>query len=196
MNWQEESGFALRENKKLMNRKLQNSELNRLTIDEFKQAQKLPIVVVLDNIRSQHNIGAAFRTSDAFRIDSIFLCGISSTPPNAEIHKSALGAENSVAWQYFENAVDAITVLKQKGYTIVSIEQTTDSLMLNEFIPSADKKYALVFGNEVRGVSQSVVDASDFCIEIPQEGTKHSLNVSVSIGVVLWDLYRNLSRHF
>ena len=179
-----------------MNRKLQNSELNRLTIDEFKQAQKLPIVVVLDNIRSQHNIGAAFRTSDAFRIDSIFLCGISSTPPNAEIHKSALGAENSVAWQYFENAVDAITVLKQKGYTIVSVEQTTDSLMLNEFIPSADKKYALVFGNEVRGVSQSVVDASDFCIEIPQEGTKHSLNVSVSIGIVLWDLYRNLSQDF
>ena len=173
-----------------MRRKLQNSELNRLSIDEFKQMQKLPIVVVLDNIRSQHNIGAAFRTGDAFRIESIFLCGISSTPPNAEIHKSALGAEDSVAWQYFENPVDAINLLKQKGYTITSIEQTADSLMLNKFVPNTNKKYALVFGNEVRGISQFVVDASDLCIEIPQEGTKHSLNVSVSIGIVLWDFYR------
>jgi tRNA G18 (ribose-2'-O)-methylase SpoU len=173
-----------------MNRKLENSELNRLTIDEFKQAQKLPLVVVLDSIRSQHNIGAAFRTGDAFKIESMFLCGISSTPPNAEIHKSALGAENSVEWQYFENAIDAISFLKRKNYTIISVEQTTDSLMLNKFIPVSDTKYALVFGNEVHGVSQSVVDASDLCIEIPQEGTKHSLNVSVSIGVVLWDFYR------
>jgi len=172
-----------------MRRKLQNSELNRLSIDEFKQAEKLPVVVVLDNIRSQHNIGAAFRTSDAFKIDCIFLCGISSTPPNAEIHKSALGAEDSVEWQYFENAIDAINALKQQGYIIISIEQTTDSVMLNRFTPDANKKYALIFGNEVRGVSQPVVEASNFCLEIPQEGTKHSLNVSVSIGVVLWDFY-------
>jgi len=174
-----------------MRRKLQNSELNRLSIDEFKQTQKLPIVVVLDNIRSQHNIGAAFRTGDAFRINSIFLCGISSTPPNAEIHKSALGAEDSVEWQYFENSVDAINILKQKGYTIVSIEQTTDSIMLNNFAPDTNKKYALIFGNEVHGISQPVVEASDLCIEIPQEGTKHSLNVSVSIGIVLWDFVKH-----
>jgi tRNA G18 (ribose-2'-O)-methylase SpoU len=177
-----------------MRRKLQNSELNRLSIDEFKQVRKLPIVVVLDNIRSLHNIGAVFRTGDAFRIDSIFLCGISSTPPSAEIHKSALGAEDSVEWHYFDSPVDAINILKQKGYTIISIEQTNDSLMLNEFVPNTNKKYALVFGNEVRGISQSVVEISDLCIEIPQEGTKHSLNVSVSIGVVLWDFYRFFQR--
>ncbi|MDR1983867.1 MAG: RNA methyltransferase [Prevotellaceae bacterium] len=175
-----------------MGRKLQNSELNRLSIEEFKQSPKLPVIIVLDNVRSQHNIGAAFRTSDAFRIESIFLCGISSTPPNSEIHKSALGAEDSVDWQYFENAVDAINILKKNGYKIISIEQTEDSIMLNNFLPDNDKKYAFVFGNEVRGVSQPVVDASDLCIEIPQEGTKHSLNVSVSIGIVLWEFYKNL----
>ena len=174
-----------------MTRKLQNKELNRLSIEEFKQSQKLPIVVVLDNVRSQHNIGSAFRTSDAFRIESVFLCGISSTPPNAEIHKSALGAEDSVDWKYFENTIDAISFLKQNDYTIVSIEQTDDSVMLDKFVPKTNQKYAFVFGNEVRGVTQSVVDASDFCIEIPQHGTKHSLNVSVCIGVVLWDLYKN-----
>ena len=189
-NRQEASGYDLKENKNIyMRRKLQNSELNRLSIDEFKQVQKLPLVVVLDNVRSQHNIGAAFRTSDAFRVESIFLCGISSTPPNAEIHKSALGSEDSVTWQYFENAIDAIAGLKQKGYKIIAVEQTTDSVMLNKFSPDANEKYALVFGNEVRGVSQQVVDASDLCLEIPQEGTKHSLNVSVSVGVVLWDFY-------
>lgn len=175
-----------------MRRKLQNSELNRLSIQEFKQAQKLPITLVLDNVRSQHNIGAAFRTGDAFRIESIFLCGISSVPPNAEIHKSALGAEDSVEWQYFANTVDAINFLKQNSYTVISTEQTADSIMLNNFLPDANKKYALVFGNEVHGISQLVVDASDLCIEIPQEGTKHSLNVSVSIGIVLWDFYKNL----
>lgn len=175
-----------------MRRKLQNSELNRLSIQEFKQAQKLPITLVLDNVRSQHNIGAAFRTGDAFRIESIFLCGISSVPPNAEIHKSVLGAEDSVEWQYFANTVDAINFLKQNSYTVISTEQTADSIMLNNFLPDANKKYALVFGNEVHGISQLVVDASDLCIEIPQEGTKHSLNVSVSIGIVLWDFYKNL----
>jgi tRNA G18 (ribose-2'-O)-methylase SpoU len=174
-----------------MGRKLENKELNRLSVEEFKQSQKLPIVVVLDNVRSQHNIGAAFRTGDAFRIESVYLCGISSTPPNAEIHKSALGAEDSVNWQYFENTIDAINILKENGYIIASIEQTIDSIMLNKFVPEISRKYAFVFGNEVRGVTQTVVDSSDLCIEIPQHGTKHSLNVSVSIGVVLWDLYRS-----
>jgi tRNA G18 (ribose-2'-O)-methylase SpoU len=169
-----------------MRRKLQNSELNRLTVEEFKRSPKLPVIVVLDNVRSQHNIGAAFRTGDAFRIESIFLCGISSTPPNAEIHKSALGAEDSVDWKYFENIDDVITFLKQNNYRIVAVEQTVDSMMLNDFSTEANEKYAFIFGNEVRGVSQSFVDASDFCIEIPQYGTKHSLNVSVSIGIVLW----------
>ncbi|MDR2292234.1 MAG: RNA methyltransferase [Prevotellaceae bacterium] len=175
-----------------MGRKLQNSELNRLTVEEFKLAAKLPIIVVLDNVRSQHNIGAAFRTGDAFIIESIFLCGISSTPPNAEIHKSALGAEDSVDWRYFANTVDAITLLKHNKYKIISIEQAENSIMLNKFLPDQNEKYAFVFGNEVRGVSQSVVDASDLCIEIPQDGTKHSLNISVCIGVVLWEFYKNL----
>ncbi|MDR1553728.1 MAG: RNA methyltransferase [Prevotellaceae bacterium] len=176
-----------------MGRKLQNSELNRLSIDEFKLSSKLPIAVVLDNVRSSHNIGAAFRTSDAFRIERIFLCGISSTPPNAEIHKSALGAEDSVDWQYFASTIDAVNVLKQNEYKIVSIEQTENSIMLNHFSPNKNERYAFVFGNEVRGVLQSVVDASDLCIEIPQDGTKHSLNISVSIGIVLWEFYRNLN---
>lgn len=174
-----------------MRRKLQNSELNRLSVEQFKQVPKLPVVVVLDNVRSQHNIGAAFRTGDAFRIESIFLCGISATPPNAEIHKSALGAEDSVDWQHFETAIDAINFLKKNDYKIISIEQTDDSVMLNKFVFETDKKYALVFGNEVRGVSQPAVDASDLCIEIPQEGTKHSLNVSVSVGIVLWEFYES-----
>ncbi|MDR0754434.1 MAG: RNA methyltransferase [Prevotellaceae bacterium] len=175
-----------------MGRKLQNRELNRLTIEEFKLAAKLPIILVLDNVRSQHNIGAAFRTGDAFRIESIFLCGISSTPPNAEIHKSALGAEDSVDWRYFANIADAVTFLKRNKYKLVSIEQVDNSIMLNNFSPDKKVKYAFVFGNEVRGVSQSVVDASDLCIEIPQYGTKHSLNISVSIGIVLWEFYKNL----
>ncbi|MDR1347452.1 MAG: RNA methyltransferase [Prevotellaceae bacterium] len=176
-----------------MRRKLQNSELNRLSIEEFKLSPKLPVIVVLDNVRSQHNIGAAFRTGDAFRIESIFLCGISSTPPNAEIHKSALGAEDSVDWQYFANTIDAINFLKQNEYKIVSIEQAENSVMLNHFSPDKNERYAFVFGNEVRGVSQSIVDTSDLCIEIPQSGTKHSLNISVSVGVVLWEFYKNLN---
>ncbi|MDR2064473.1 MAG: RNA methyltransferase [Prevotellaceae bacterium] len=175
-----------------MGRKLQNSELNRLSIEEFKLSPKLPIIVVLDNVRSQHNIGAAFRTSDAFRIESVFLCGISSTPPNAEIHKSALGAEDSVDWHYFANTANALTFLKQNEYRIISIEQAENSVMLNNFLPSQNEKYAFIFGNEVRGVSQSIVDASDLCIEIPQDGTKHSLNISVSIGIVLWEFYKNM----
>jgi tRNA G18 (ribose-2'-O)-methylase SpoU len=174
-----------------MRRKLQNSELNRLTVEEFKLSPKLPIVVVLDNVRSRHNIGAAFRTGDAFRIDNIFLCGISSTPPNAEIHKAALGAEDTVDWRYFPNTDDAVTFLKQNEYKIISIEQAENSIMLNRFLPQKNEKYAVIFGNEIRGVSQNVVDESDFCIEIPQDGTKHSLNISVSVGIVLWEFYKN-----
>ncbi len=172
-----------------MSKKLANSELNRLKIEEYKTARKHPIVLVLDNIRSQHNIGAAFRTGDAFRIEKVYLCGICGTPPNAEIHKSALGAEDSVEWEYCKDAADAIYRLKEAGYTIVGIEQVENSIPLNKFTVEKEKKYALIFGNEVKGVAQSLIDMCDFCIEIPQEGTKHSLNVSVSIGVVLWDLF-------
>ena len=170
-----------------MPRKLLNSELQRLTPEQFKQADKRPLVIVLDNVRSQHNIGAAFRTADAFCIEKIMLCGICATPPSVEIHKAALGAEDTVAWQYNEHTADAIQQLKQEGYVLLAIEQVESSLVLNEFYPEKDKKYALIFGNEVKGVQQSVVDRCDHCIEIPQQGTKHSLNVSVSIGITLWD---------
>jgi tRNA G18 (ribose-2'-O)-methylase SpoU len=169
-----------------MKRKLLNSELKRLSPQEFKTAPKLPIVLVLDNVRSSHNIGSAFRTSDAFCIEKIILCGISSTPPSAEIHKTALGAEDSMCWEYFKNTEDAITGLLNDNYLPVAIEQTENSVFLNDFIPDKKRKYALVFGNEVKGVQQNIVDMCRECIEIPQFGTKHSLNVSVSIGVVLW----------
>lgn len=177
-----------------MSRKLANNELNRLNIDEYKSVEKRPIVLVLDNIRSQHNIGSAFRTADAFRISKLYLCGICGTPPNAEIHKSALGAENSVEWEYHKDATNAILKLKAEGYTIIGIEQVEGSIALNEFTIEDEKKYALIFGNEVKGVAQSLIDCCDYCIEIPQEGTKHSLNVSVSIGVVLWDLFCKMTK--
>ncbi|MDR1056060.1 MAG: RNA methyltransferase [Prevotellaceae bacterium] len=175
-----------------MPRKLLNSELNRLTTDEFKQSAKYPLVLVLDNIRSQHNIGAAFRTADAFRIEKIYLCGICATPPTADIHKSALGAENTVEWQYVNNTIDAIQSLKNERYNIVTIEQVENSMMLNDYLPDKNRKYALVFGNEIKGISQEVVDSSDYCIEIPQIGTKHSLNISVSVGIVLWDFVQKI----
>lgn len=176
----------------MKDRKLLNIELGRLSIEEYKELPESGIVIVLDNIRSAHNIGSAFRTSDAFNIDKIYLCGICACPPSAEIHKSALGAEYSVDWEYCENTVNAIQRLRDAGYVIVSIEQTVNSVKLNEFAPSSQTKYALVFGNEVDGVQQEVVDTSDFSIEIPQYGTKHSLNVSVSMGVVLWDIVSKL----
>lgn len=175
-----------------MPRKLLNSELNRLTLQQFKQSSKRPLVLVLDNIRSQHNIGAAFRTADAFKIEQICLCGICAIPPSADIHKAALGAENTVSWQHYANTIEAIHALKAQGYTIISIEQVEQSIMLNEFEVNNNVRYALVFGNEVKGVLQEVVDESDYCVEIPQDGTKHSLNVSVSIGVVLWDFVQKL----
>lgn len=173
-------------------KKLSLSELNRKTVEEFTACNKIPVSVVLDNIRSQHNIGAVFRTSDAFLIDKIYLCGITATPPQNEIHKSALGAEETVAWEYHAGTVTAIESLRKQGYTIVAIEQAEESIMLENFQFDTNKKYALVFGNEVKGVSQSVMDACDCCIEIPQEGTKHSLNISVSAGIVIWEFFRNL----
>ena len=171
-----------------MFRKLLNSELNRITPEEFKLKKKLPVTVVLDNIRSQHNIGSAFRSCDAFLVEKLILCGICAVPPTAEIHKSALGAEFSMEWKYFEKAMEAVHGLKDEGYVIVSVEQTEHATLLQDFHPEEGVKYAFIFGNEVRGVQQDVVNMSDICLEIPQYGTKHSLNVSVSIGVVLWDV--------
>lgn len=168
------------------NRKLLNIELGRVSAQEYKQLPESGVVLVLDNIRSAHNVGSAFRTADSFKIDKVWLCGICAVPPSAEIHKSALGAEDSVEWEHVWDTMEAIRKLKAEGYTIVSAEQTVDSVMLDTFVPDQGKKYAVVFGNEVAGVSQEVVDASDFALEIPQYGTKHSLNVSVSMGVVLW----------
>lgn len=172
----------------MSNRKLLNIELGRVTASEYKELPESGIVVVLDNIRSAHNVGSAFRTADSFKIDKVWLCGICAVPPSAEIHKSALGAEDSVDWEYTPDTMEAVRRLKDDGYTIVSAEQTVGSVMLDTFIPEKGKKYAVVFGNEVSGVSQEVVDASDFALEIPQFGTKHSLNVSVSVGVILWHL--------
>jgi tRNA G18 (ribose-2'-O)-methylase SpoU len=171
-----------------MPRKRLNSELPRLTVEQFKQADKIPLTLVLDNIRSQHNIGAAFRTAAAFCISTIYLCGITATPPSAEIHKAALGAEDTVNWQYEPDTAVAVGRLRREGYVLVSVEQAENSVWLHDFTPHEGEKYALIFGNEVKGVSQQVVDMCDITIEIPQHGTKHSLNVSVSIGVVLWDI--------
>ncbi|MEO8149529.1 MAG: RNA methyltransferase [Bacteroidia bacterium] len=169
--------------------KIKNEELERKSVDEFKEAQKTPIIVVLDNVRSALNVGSIFRTADAFIIEAIYLCGITATPPNKEIQKSALGATDTVAWKYFENTMMAIDELKKSGFKIASVEQARGSVMLNDFNPKADEKIALVFGHEVEGVKQEVVNASDLCLEIPQHGHKHSLNISVCSGVVIWDLF-------
>ena len=171
---------------RMHNRKLLNIELGRVSAEEYKELPESGIVIVLDNIRSAHNVGSAFRTADSFKIDKVWLCGICAVPPSAEIHKSALGAEDSVEWEHVDDTMEAVSRLKEEGYTIVSAEQTMDSVMLDTFIPEKGRKYAVVFGNEVAGVSQEVVDASDFSLEIPQYETKHSLNVSVSMGVILW----------
>ncbi|TDQ28733.1 RNA methyltransferase [Tenacibaculum caenipelagi] len=175
-------------------RKLKNSELGRKTVEEFKQTNKTPIIVVLDNIRSLNNIGSVFRTSDAFLIEKIYLCGITATPPNKEIHKTALGATESVDWEYIENTIDLVKKLQTENVKVLSIEQAENSTMLDTFTPETNQKYAVVFGNEVKGVQQEVVSSSDMCIEIPQVGTKHSLNISVSCGVVLWDLYTKIKK--
>ncbi|MDX8552366.1 RNA methyltransferase [Tenacibaculum sp. 1B UA] len=175
-------------------RKLKNNELGRKTLEEFRQTDKTPIIVVLDNIRSLNNVGSVFRTSDAFLIEKIYLCGITATPPNKEIHKTALGATESVDWEYVENTIDLVEKLQAENVKVLSIEQAENSTMLDTFTPETDQKYAVVFGNEVKGVQQEVVSASNVCIEIPQLGTKHSLNISVSCGVVLWDLFTKMKK--
>ncbi len=167
-------------------RKLQNEELHRINTEQFKKAEKLPVVIVLDNIRSQNNVGSVFRTSDAFRIEKIYLCGITSTPDNREVHKTALGAEDAVAWEYQKDTLSVINRLKEEGYRIFSIEQAENTTSLENFHISMQEKYALVFGNEVKGVQQEVINVSDNCIEIPQFGTKHSFNIAVTVGIVLW----------
>lgn len=173
-------------------RKLRNNELGRLNAEQYKLAEKVPIVVILDNIRSCNNIGSVFRTSDALLIEKIYLCGITATPPNTEIHKTALDSEKTVEWEYFEDTNDAIGKLKAEGFQIFAIEQVENSIMLPEFDPNKYKKIAIVFGNEVKGVQQKVVNNCDGSIEIPQFGTKHSFNISVSAGIVLWDLFSKL----
>jgi len=176
----------------VQNRKLKNSELNRISVADFKKTTKTPLIVVLDNIRSLNNIGSVFRTCDAFAIEKIYLCGITAQPPHKDIHKTALGATDSVDWAYAEDILTLIKQLKADGVKIASIEQAENSLMLQDFNPKPQEKIAVVFGNEVKGVQQSVVDASHYCIEIPQFGTKHSLNISVSCGVVCWDLFKKM----
>jgi tRNA G18 (ribose-2'-O)-methylase SpoU len=173
-------------------RKLENSELERLNIDGFKKAEKIPVVVVLDNIRSCHNVGSVFRTSDALLVEKIYLCGITATPPDKEIRKTALGAENTVDWAYFTSTVDAVEQLRSEGYNIIAVEQVENSISINNFLPKQNEKIALIFGNEVKGVQQEVVNKCDKTIEIPQFGTKHSFNVSVSAGIVLWDLFNKI----
>ncbi len=169
-------------------RKLLNEELGRLDVEAFKKAPKIPIIVVLDNVRSLNNVGSAFRTSDAFRVEAIYLCGITAKPPHREIQKTALGATESVDWKYFSTTAEAVNFLRMKNYRIIAIEQADESVGLQDFKIDLEKKYALIFGNEVKGVEEDVVVDADEVVEIPQFGTKHSLNIAVSIGVVLWDL--------
>lgn len=173
-------------------RKLENSELDRKSVKDFKQSDKTPIIIILDDIRSLHNIGSVFRTSDAFLIEKIYLCGITATPPNKEIHKTALGATDTVAWEYKENVVELISQLKSENCQVLAIEQVENATFLNDFLPEKDSKYALVFGNEVYGVSQEAIQNCHGTIEIPQLGTKHSLNISVSAGIVVWDLFQKM----
>jgi 23S rRNA (guanosine2251-2'-O)-methyltransferase len=173
-------------------RKLLNEELNRLSLEEFKKQQKIPLIIVLDNIRSMHNIGSVFRTSDAFLVEKVYLCGITAVPPHKDIHKTALGSTDSVEWTYYEHTIDAIKELKSKGVIIAGIEQTEKSVMLNDFFPEAGSRYAFVFGHEVRGVSQKVVNECDLSIEVPQYGTKHSLNISVCAGILIWDFFNKM----
>lgn len=166
--------------------------MNRLTVDEFKASEKLPVVVVLDDVRSLYNVGSVFRTGDAFRVEAVFLCGITACPPHPEIHKTALGGEDSVEWRYFATAREAVVYLQEKGYQVYAVEQAEGSTMLQDLHVDPRGYYAVVFGNEVKGVHQEVVDQCDGCIEIPQFGTKHSMNVSVTTGIVIWEMVRQL----
>ncbi|MDR2969798.1 MAG: RNA methyltransferase [Tannerellaceae bacterium] len=171
-------------------RKWKITELNRLTPDAFKAAGKIPLIVVLDHVRSLHNVGSVFRTSDAFLVEAVYLCGITACPPHAEIHKTALGAEDTVEWKYFEDTLQAVDCLKKNNYTVCAVEQAEGSVMLDDLCLDGNRKYAVIFGNEVKGVQQSVVDRCDLCVEIPQYGTKHSLNVSVTAGIVIRDFFK------
>jgi tRNA G18 (ribose-2'-O)-methylase SpoU len=173
-------------------RKLKITELNRLSPEAFKKTGKLPLIIVLDNVRSLHNVGSVFRTSDAFLVEAVYLCGITAAPPHAEIHKTALGAENTVDWRYFEHTLDALDALKQQSYHLLAVEQAENSILLNQFQPVANQKYALILGNEVKGIAQEAMNRCDSCIEIPQYGTKHSLNVSVAAGIVIWEIVKSL----
>ena len=175
-----------------MGKKLLNDELERLSVGDFKKAQKVPIIIVLDNIRSLSNIGSVFRTADAFRIEAVYLCGITAQPPHREIHKTALSATESVDWLYFNTTKEAIQSLNKRNFKIVSIEQVKNSIMLNDFKVNNESSYALIFGNEVKGVDDNIIALSDYCVEIPQWGTKHSFNVSVSVGITLWDIVLKL----
>jgi 23S rRNA (guanosine2251-2'-O)-methyltransferase len=169
------------------------NELNRLELEEFKKVEKNPIIVFLDNVRSLHNVGSAFRTADAFRVEKILLCGITGTPPNREIHKTALGATESVSWEYHQTSIEAVKKLKEDGWKIIVLEQTSNSIPLQKFIPEKNGKYCFIFGNEVSGVEDELIGFADAIMEIPQFGTKHSLNISVSIGIVLWDYFTKAS---
>jgi len=173
-------------------RKLKNSELNRLSVTDFKNSDKTPLLVVLDNIRSLNNIGSVFRTCDAFAIEKVYLCGITAQPPHNDINKTALGATESVAWEYATDVLTIINKLKADGVKIIAIEQAENSVALQDLELAKNQKYAVIFGNEVKGIQQSLVNAADYCVEIPQVGTKHSLNISVSCGVVLWDLFKKM----
>lgn len=175
-------------------RKLRNNELGRISVSTFKKITKTPIIVVLDNIRSLNNIGSVFRTSDAFLIEKIYLCGITASPPHREIHKTALGATESVEWEHIDDTLTLVNELKSQEIVVAAIEQVDNSIMLDRFTPDPIKKIAVIFGNEVKGVQQEVVSAADYCVEIPQKGTKHSLNISVSCGVVLWDLFQKIQQ--
>ena len=173
-------------------RKLRTIEMNRLSVEEFKESDKLPLVVVLDDVRSMYNVGSVFRTGDAFRIEAVYMCGISATPPSTEIHKTALGAEDSVEWRYFPSAIGAGEDLHSQGYEVYAVEQADCSTKLHEFSPAYNKRYAVVMGNEVKGVHQEVIDLCDGCLEIPQFGTKHSMNVSVTTGIIIYSFAHKL----
>jgi 23S rRNA (guanosine2251-2'-O)-methyltransferase len=177
-------------------KKLKTTEMNRLTPEEFRKAQKIPVILVLDNIRSQNNIGSVFRTADAFRLEAIYLCGITATPPHREIHKTALGATESVNWSYFAETRMALESLRNNGFTLLGIEQISGSQPLNLFTPEKGKKYALIFGNEVNGLDETLIPQLDSCLEIPQFGTKHSLNVSVAAGIVVWHIFSAITDFF
>ena len=176
-----------------MARKLYTEEIQRISIDDFKKENKLPLVMILDNVRSLHNVGSVFRTADAYRLEKVILCGITCTPPNAEIHKTALGAEFSVEWEYEQDTIKAVEKLKQEGYLLYAIEQAEGSIMLPDFKTETGQRYAVIMGNEVKGVQQEVINQCHGCIELPQFGTKHSLNVSVTAGIVIWDFWKLLT---